>query len=92
LTPDAPNDIKKQYAMDSRKVMASGNLETVPDDSKFILFLTEFLKNNKQKYVSAKDLWSYVSVRITAFTSNLAQYAAIPGVGDIGGEFIFEMR
>lgn len=92
LTPDAPNDVKKQYAMDSRKVMASGNLERVPDDSKFILFLTEFLKNNTQKYVSAKDLWSYVSVRITAFTSNLAQYAAIPGVGDIGGEFIFEMR
>ena len=92
MSPNVPADIIKQYTLDSRKVMSSGNLEKVPDNSIFIKYFMEFLKANDKKQLSANDVWQYVSAKVSGFTSNLAQYAAIPEVGDIGGQFIFEMR
>lgn len=92
LSPVVPADIIKQYKLDSRKVMASGNLEKVPDNSVFIKYFMEFLKTNDKNQLSANDVWEYVSAKVKGFTSNLAQYAAIPEVGDIGGQFIFEKR
>ncbi len=89
-SPEVPNDIKKQYELESRKVMSSGNIEEVPDNSEFIYHLTEYLKKNTQeKYVSAKDLWEDVSKKVK---STLAQYAALDEAGDFGGQFIFEKR
>ena len=89
-SPDVPNDIKKQYELESRKIMSSGNIEEVPDNSEFIYYLTEYLKKNTQeRYVSAKDLWEDVSKKVK---STLAQYAALDEAGDFGGQFIFEKR
>jgi len=89
LPPDASKEITKQYAVTSRKVMASGNLEPVPDNSKFIFYLKKSLTENKEKYITAKDLFDGFYKAILSNSDNLPQYAAIKNVGDEGGEFIF---
>lgn len=89
LPPDASKEIKKQYAVTSRKVMASGNLEPVPDNSKFIFYLKKSLIDNNEKFVSAKELFDGFYKAILSNSDNLPQYAAIKNTGDEGGEFIF---
>jgi len=86
---EVTGDIAKLYQLDSRKVMSSGNVEEVPDNSQFIFYILKFLKENTDKLLSTKKLWEYVSAKVNA---TLAQYAAFPDVGDAGGQFIFEMR
>ena len=103
FTRDKGNDIIgdeiKQWELPSRKIMTSGNLSPVPDKSSFIVYLTEFLKNNNKKYVSTKDIWPFVDSRVRAYISSAKdakfydpQYAPVTGVGDLGGSFIFELR
>ncbi len=89
LPADATKEITKQYAVSSRKVMASGNLEPVPDNSKFLFYLKKSLTENKEKYITAKDLFDGFYKAILSNSDNLPQYAAIKNVGDEGGEFIF---
>ena len=89
VSPKIPGDIEKQYKLDSRKIMTSGNVELVPDDSQFILFLTQYLTKNSEKYLSTKDLWEFISKQVK---STLAQYGDFDGAGDMGGQFIFEKR
>ncbi len=89
LPKDANKAIQKQYKVSSRKVMASGNLEPVPDNSKFLFYLKKSLTENKEKYVSAKDLFDSFYKAIINNSDNLPQYAAIKNVGDEGGEFVF---
>ncbi len=89
LPPDASKGIQKQYKVPSRKVMASGNLEPVPDNSKFIYYLKKTLQENPDKYLSGKKLFDSFYDAILSNTENLPQYAAIKNVGDEGGEFIF---
>lgn len=89
LPADAAKEIKKQYAVTSRKVMASGNLEPVPDNSKFLFYLKKSLTENQEKYITAKDLFDSFYKAILSNSDNLPQYAAIKNVGDEGGEFIF---
>jgi tetratricopeptide (TPR) repeat protein len=96
---EVKGDVWKQLETPSRKVMTSGNVETVPDKSFFIRYVTEFLTNNQKDYVSANDLWEYVYKGIRDHSKETGstqyyspQYAAITGVGDKGGAFIFERR
>jgi hypothetical protein len=35
--------------------MASGNLEPVPDNSRFVFYLKKNLRENKEKYLTAKS-------------------------------------
>ena len=86
---EAPKSIQKQYKVASRKVMASGNLEPVPDNSRFLYYLKKSLKENTAKYVSAKKIFDSFYDAILNNTENLPQYAAIKNVGDEGGEFVF---
>ena len=86
---DASMTIQRQYKVPSRKVMASGNLEPVPDSSQFIYYLKKSLVENSEKYVSAKDLFDSFYKAVINNTKNLPQYAPIKNVGDEGGEFVF---
>jgi tetratricopeptide (TPR) repeat protein len=92
ISNDAPKEIQVQYTYPSRKIMASGNMEPVPDNSKFIYYLNKNLKENKAKYLTAKDLFNNFYKAIINNTETFPQYAAIKGVGDEGGEFVFVMR
>ena len=89
LPGDAGKAIQKQYQVASRKVMASGNLEPVPDNSKFLFYLKKNLQGNTEKYMSAKKLFDSFYDAILNNSDNLPQYAAIKNVGDEGGEFVF---
>jgi tetratricopeptide (TPR) repeat protein len=89
IPAEASTEIRKQYAVTSRKVMASGNLEPVPDNSKFIFYLKERLAKNKEKYLTAKDLFDSFYKALLSNSDNLPQYAAIKNTGDEGGEFVF---
>ena len=92
LPADASVGIQKQYNAVSRKIMASGNLEPVPDNSRFIYYLKKNLKENKEKYMSAKKLFDSFYDAILNNSDTSPQYAAIKNVGDEGGEFIFIKR
>ncbi|WP_285057684.1 tetratricopeptide repeat protein [Pedobacter ginsengisoli] len=92
ISNDAPKEIQVQYTYPSRKIMASGNMEPVPDNSKFIYYLNKNLKENRVKYLTAKDLFNSFYKAIINNTETFPQYAAIKGVGDEGGEFVFIMR
>jgi len=89
LPGDAGKAIQKQYQVASRKVMASGNLEPVPDNRKFLFYLKKNLQGNTEKYMSAKKLFDSFYDAILNNSDNLPQYAAIKNVGDEGGEFVF---
>ena len=74
--------------------MTSGNLTTVPDVSKFIFYLNQKLKENKEKYLTAKKLFeSFSEIVLNNTTPPTAPlYRGIQEVGDEGGEFIFIKR
>ncbi|MBC7914696.1 MAG: caspase family protein, partial [Pyrinomonadaceae bacterium] len=89
LSSDASMGIQKQFAVPSRKIMASGNMEPVPDNSRFIYYLKKNLKENTSKYLTAKKLFDSFYEAILNNSDTSPQYAAIKNVGDEGGEFVF---
>lgn len=54
----------KLYQLPSRKAMTSGNMKTVPDNSKFFEYLNKRLVQNEDLYLSARQLFHnfYVAV------------------------------
>lgn len=84
--------VQKQYSVPSRKIMASGNMEPVPDNSKFVYYLKKNLKENKTKYLTAKKLFDSFYEAILNNSDTSPQYAAIKNVGDEGGEFVFILK
>jgi tetratricopeptide (TPR) repeat protein len=86
---EAPKNIKASYQPQSRKIMTSGNLEEVKDDSKFFQCLKKFLTLNTEKYVSAVELFGFVKKNAEGSSP---QYDAIKEIGHEGGEFIFIHR
>jgi tetratricopeptide (TPR) repeat protein len=89
LSSDASAGIQKQFSVPSRKIMASGNMEPVPDNSKFVFYLKKNLKENREKYLTAKKLFDSFYEAILNNSDTSPQYAAIKNVGDEGGEFVF---
>ena len=89
LPADASVGVQKQYSVPSRKIMASGNMEPVPDNSRFIFYLKKNLKENKEKYLTSKKLFDGFYEAILNNSDTSPQYAAIKNVGDEGGEFVF---
>ncbi|MDX2045613.1 MAG: tetratricopeptide repeat protein [Chitinophagaceae bacterium] len=91
LPSDAPVPIETQYSYKSRQLMASGNLEPVPDKSVFIHYFTQRLGENRDKYVTASDLFG----RFRDATINNTSGKTLPicekilDVGDEGGQFVF---
>ena len=87
----ATPDIKKLYAMKSRKAMTSGSLKPVPDKSVFLKYLLQKLETNTEKFSSASDLFNQIRKPVINNSPNfqVPQFGAIHGSGDEGGEFIF---
>lgn len=79
----------KLYKLPSRKAMTSGTLTTVPDDSKFMKYLIKHLNENKDDYLTARQLFARIETAIINNTNNVPQYGIIQNAGDEGGEFIF---
>jgi hypothetical protein len=88
---DANTDINELYKYPSRKAMTSGALSAVPDKSVFVQFLTKRLEQNKEKYVSAEQIFSSFKTAVinNSANSQIPQYGEIRETGDEGGDFIF---
>ncbi len=79
----------KIYQLPSRKAMTSGTLSTVPDESKFMEYLLKRLNENKEKYLTAKQLFFSLETAVLNNTHTVPQYGTIQDTGDEGGDFVF---
>jgi hypothetical protein len=89
---ELPMEIKETYDLPSRKAMTSGNLETVPDQSLFLKYLCERLKNNTKKYITSTDLFKVILPAVESNSNTHPQFGTIKNAGDQGGDFIFIKR
>ena len=80
------------YELPSRKAMTSGTLTEVPDESPFIKYLIQRLKENKETYLSSEELFSSMKMAVISNSNVLPQYGDIQNVGNEGGDFIFLKR
>jgi hypothetical protein len=83
--------IPELYKLKSRKAMTSGNMKAVPDRSVFLEYLVKILEQNKNKYISAGQLYTDLREPVSEIspTKQMPQYRVIPGAEDKGGDFIF---
>jgi tetratricopeptide (TPR) repeat protein len=89
IPKDAPVDAKLAYASMSRKMMTSGNLEPVPDNSIFLYYLLKKLGENNEKYLTADKLFSDFIKAVELNSNTKPQYSTIRDTGDEGGDFVF---
>ena len=86
---EAGQAIQELYRLPSRKAMTSGTLSEVPDRSVFMEYLTKKLRENREPWVSADELFFGFRQAVINNGSATPQYGVIHGTGDEGGEFIF---
>ena len=89
---DASVAVNKLYDLPSRKAMTSGALKEVPDKSVFLQYLVTRLKDNKEKYTPADQLFASFRIAVMNNSANEPLYGTIQNTGDQGGEFIFIRR
>jgi len=82
----------KLYRQKSRKAMTSGTLDLVPDKSVFMRYLLKQLRENRESYLSAGNLFYRFNKAVINNSENVPQYEVIVNSGDEGGEFIFIKR
>ncbi len=80
------------YELPSRKAMTSGTLTEVPDESVFIKYLIQRLKENEETYLSSQDLFGSLRKAVISNSNVLPRYGEIQNVGNQGGDFIFLKR
>jgi CheY-like chemotaxis protein len=82
---------KRIYNCSSRRVLTSGNAkEKVPDNSFFLEFFINCLKNNKEKYLPTRLIHERISKPVNTESGKQQMYGKLPGTGDEeDGEFIF---
>jgi len=84
--------VKKKYALPSRKAITSGTLKTVPNESVFIKYLVNFLKNNKEPFLTGSQLFQSLEEPVGNNAPSVPQFGVIQNVGDEGGDFVFVRR
>jgi hypothetical protein len=86
----------KIYKLPSRIAITSGNLEKVPDNSIFMKYFLERLRENQNKYLPALTFFSsfYTAVISNSGenTPHQPQYSRIDNTGHQGGDFIFTLK
>lgn len=96
--PFDPNDMtryyKEVYSKQSRLALTSGSLEQVSDagrdnHSVFTYYLLKSLKENKQKYFDASQLFNDFRMAVTNNSDQTPQLQVIRDTNDEGGQFIF---
>jgi len=85
----SPKSIQKKYELKSRRAITSGALKTVPNKSVFLEYLLDRLKNNKNLYMSAGQLFNRIEEAVMNNSPSTPLHKAIYRVGDEGGDFIF---
>lgn len=89
ISKDAPKFVQQLYDLPSRRAITTGALKTVPNESVFFKYLIKSLKNNQNKYLTARKLFNQLFEPVGNNSDNTPQYGPIFKVGDEGGDFIF---
>lgn len=84
--------VKKKYQLPSRKAITSGTLKTVPNESVLIKYLVNYLKNNKEPFLTGSQLFQNLEEPVGNNAPSVPQFGVIQNVGDEGGDFIFVRR
>lgn len=92
ISADAPESVAEAYKDKSRKLLASGNRQAVPDQSEFIEYLRLALQENHQKYITAEQLIDSFKNQYKNTTHLQLQYYPIKNVDDLGGQFVFTRK
>lgn len=92
IPSEAPLRIKEAYKEKSRRLLSSGNLQAVVDESDFVESLRLALQENHEKYITAGKLLDGFKDKYIERTHMQLQYTPIPNVDDQGGEFVFIRR
>jgi tetratricopeptide (TPR) repeat protein len=92
ISSDAPESVAEAYKDRSRKLLASGNRQAVPDQSEFIEYLRLALQENHQKYITAEQLIDSFKNQYKNTTHLQLQYYPIKNVDDLGGQFVFTRK
>ena len=92
IPSEAPTGVKEAYKEKSRRLLSSGNLQAVSDESDFVESLRLALQENRAKYITAGKLLDGFKDQYIEKTHMQLQYSPIPNVDDQGGEFVFIRR
>ncbi len=95
-TPTVPKSKSMQqievaplYNKKSRQAMTSGKLTKVDDESKFLKYLLQTLKDNDKLYLRSSELFGLFSNAVINNTKQTPELGVVHDAGDEGGEFIF---
>lgn len=90
----ASRPIQELYKLPSRNAMTSGDMAEVPDKSVFVAYFLKRLKENREAYLAAENLFGSMRKAVinNSPNSQTPQYGEIREVGDEGGDFIFVRR
>jgi hypothetical protein len=95
IGPEIPRHLKDLFKYPSRTALTSGTLNAVPDKSEFVTYLVKDLAQNRETYLTATELCTYLS-RVVPGNSVVPQtpkYGTIVGTGDQNfGDFVFIHR
>jgi hypothetical protein len=80
------------YQVPSRKVITSGNLTTVPDESVFMKYLVKTLSENQNKYLTEENLFEKIKIPVVNNSETTPLIGVLSKTGDEGGNFIFIKR
>jgi len=89
LTDKAMTDL---YQVTSRKVITSGNLTTVPDESVFMKYLVKTLNDNQESYLTEEMLFDKIKIPVVNNSDTTPLIGVLSKTGDEGGNFIFIKR
>jgi hypothetical protein len=80
---------KYEFKFKSRQVLTSGGLEKVPGESIFIKMVMKALKDNDEKYLSVKKLYSLIFSGVKNQTNIEPELNLFGSNGNQGGQFYF---
>jgi len=90
---EASKAIQIMHDKVSRTAITSGTLTTVPNKSIFMKYLLMQLKDNKNRYMSASQLYNSISIPVLNNSPGKKppepMYAPISQTGHMGGDFFF---
>ena len=92
IPSESSQGAKEAYRDKSRRLLSSGNLQAVSDESDFVESFRLALQENREKYVTAGKLIDSFKEQYIEKTHMQLQYSPIPNVDDQGGEFVFIQR
>lgn len=84
--------LSEKYKDISRRLLSSGNVKVVPDDSQFIPVFLNALQQNKSPFITAEKLVDSFKEQYNQQSNQQLQFLPIDFLKDQGGQFVFKRR